>query len=118
MAESRIKLLDKINFLLWLNSLTGKESKMNSLLQKLDGVKSVAGLLMVVAYFAGPKFGITVPDVVLKIGSGIASVGLAAKLEKGAGLLTKGLDLAHTLLDVVQKVVDVLAIKPATPEVK
>jgi hypothetical protein len=108
-----MNLLDKIKLLVWVNSLINKlktgGNKMGSLLQKLDGVKSVVGLLMVVAYYAAPQFGVAVPDVVLKIGSGIASIGLAHKLEKGAGLLTKGIDIAGKALDVLKKVVDTMS---------
>lgn len=87
---------------------------MGALLAKLDGLKSVVGLLMVVAYYATPAFGGPVlPDVVLKVGGSIASVGLAAKLEKGTGLLTEGLTYAHKLLDVLQSVVKTVA--PPTP---
>lgn len=104
-------LLDKLNLLVWLNSLTGRNSKMGNLLQKLDGLKSVAGLLMITAYYAGPKFGVQVPDVVLKIGTGLAGVGLVHKLEKGTGILTKGLEVAGKGLDVLKNVVDTLSKK-------
>lgn len=104
-------ILDKLNLLVWINSLTGKESKMGTILAKLDGIKSVAGLLMVVAYYACPQFGIQVPDVVLKIGTGIASVGLAHKIEKGTGLLTKGIDIATKALAVLKNVVDTMSKK-------
>ena len=76
---------------------------------------SVLGLLMVTGYYVGPQFGVHVPDVVLKIGTGFAGLGLAMKLEKGAGLLTKGLDVAHRVLDVLQKVTEALAAKQPTP---
>lgn len=116
-----MNIIEKFQLLLWLKNLpqqirdkggsTKMGAKINALLAKLDGLKSVLGLLMVVGYYEAPQFGVKVPDVVLKIGTGFASVGLAMKLEKGANLLSKGLDIAHKALDVMQKVVDSLAAK-------
>jgi len=87
---------------------------MKGILGKLDGVKSVAGLLMVVAYYVVPGFtGHSVPDQVLHIGSGLAGVGLIAKLEKGTALLSKGIGAAHKALDIADKVLAALAPKKA-----
>lgn len=107
-----MNLFDKIKLLLWFNKLGTEVTKMDKIqgmLGKLDGVKSVLGLLAVVAYYALPQYtNIQVPDVVLKIGTGMAGLGLAHKLEKGAGLLTKGLDVLGKILDVTKKSVDAL----------
>lgn len=103
-----MNLLDKIKLLVWINGLCKGGSKMAGLLAKLDGLKSVGGLLMVTAYYALPQFGITVPDVVLKIGTGIAGVGLAHKLEKGVGFLSKGIDIAIKALTVAKSVLETL----------
>ncbi len=114
--------LDKIKLLLFVKGLPAQleragnggskmGAKISALLSKLDGLKSVAGLLMVVAYYVAPQFHINVPDVVLKIGTGMASVGLATKLEKGTGLLTTGITYAQKSLTVLQSVVNALAAK-------
>ena len=107
-------ILEKLKLLIWVNGLISKGgNKMGNLLQKVDGLKSVLGLLGVVAYYASPAFGgPKLPDVVLTVSSGIAGVGLAAKLEKGTGLVSKGLDVAHKVLEVLQKVVSAVAPKP------
>ncbi len=71
---------------------------------------------MVVGYYVAPQFGVKVPDVVLKMGTGFASVGLAMKLEKGAGFLTKGIVWAQRGLAVMQAVVNALAAKQTPPK--
>lgn len=81
---------------------------MGKILGKLDGLKSVVGLFMVTGYYAAPQFGVQVPDVVLQIGSGLAGIGLVHKLEKGVGLLTKGLDIAIKVCEVSKKVIEAL----------
>lgn len=86
-------------------------AKISALLGKLDGLKSVLGLLMIVAYYVAPHFHLSIPDVVLKIGTGFASVGLAMKLEKGLGILTKVIEYGQKALAVLQAVVNVLAAK-------
>jgi len=93
-------------------------AKISALLSHLDGFKSVLGLLMVVGYYVGPQFGIVVPDIVLKIGTGFASVGLAMKLEKGLGILTMVIGYAQKALNVLQAVVNALAAKVAPPQAK
>ena len=118
-SEVKIGILDKLKLLMWLNSLFSGGSKMDKLkglLGKLDGAKSLTGLLMVTAYYALPQFGIHVPDVVLKIGSGLAGVGLAAKLEKGTEIITKGLVIARKVIDGLQAFVDAVAPKKEAPK--
>ena len=115
MADNSVGFWDKIKLALWLNSLFKEGSKMDkvkAVLGKLDGLKSITGLLMVVAYYALPQFGIHAPDVVLKIGSTLAGVGFAAKLEKGTAAVSKVLVVAHKIIDGLQAVVDALAPKP------
>jgi hypothetical protein len=110
--HNQMSLLQKIKILVWINqlfnSLSKGGSKMGKLLGKLDGVKSVAGLLMITAYYALPQFGIQVPEVVLNVGTGIAGLGLAHKLEKGVGLLSKGLDIGIKVLTVSKAVLEQL----------
>ena len=120
-----MNIIDEIKLAWWAKNLpsqiekAGGTSKMGSkisaMLAKLDGLKSVLGLLMVVGYYVAPQFGVAVPDIVLKLGTGMASVGLAMKLEKGLGLLTKVIGYLQKALAVVQAVVNALAAKQ-TPQ--
>ena len=82
--------------------------KLKGALSKMDGAKSILGLLGIVAYYTLPKFGISVPDAVLNISTGLAGVGFAHKLEKATGMLSKGLAIAATVLDVAKKTEDKL----------
>lgn len=112
----KLSILDKLKLLMWLNSLSKgvtKMDKLKGLLSKLDGLKTVLGLGVVVAYYVVPQFGGPhMPEVVLKIGSALAGVGMAAKLEKGVGILSKAIEMTKKGLDIAQKVVDALAPKP------
>lgn len=108
-------LWDKLKLIIWLdkvyNSLAEGGSKMGNLLQKVDGLKSIAGLLIVVAYYVVPQFtSVHIPDVVMKLGVGLASAGLAHKLEKGTGIIS-------AVLDGVKKGLDSITAKenPPTP---
>lgn len=111
----KIRLIDKLNILLWLNSLGGKNMK---LFEKVDGLKSTAGLLAIVAYYALPQFGIKAPEAVLTVGSGLAGIGFAHKLEKATGLLSKGLDIAIKVLEVAKQVLAALKAKEEKLEEK
>jgi hypothetical protein len=82
--------------------------KIKLALGKLDGLKSTLGLLGVVAYYVAPQFGLHLPDVVLNVSSGLAGVGIAMKLEKGLGILTKALDILGKATTVAKSVVDAL----------
>lgn len=119
-GEVTITFWDKLKLLMWLRSLpkeVNKMDKIKGLLSKVDGLKSVTGLLVVVAYYAVPSFGGPhLPDVVLKIGMSLAGVGLAAKLEKGTAVVSKVLVVAHKIIDGLQAVVDALAPKPEAPK--
>ena len=114
MADNKVTFLDKINFLLWLNAMVkgaGKMDKVKAMWDKLDGVKSVLGLLAVVAYYVCPAVGgPKLPDILLKIGTAMAGVGLAAKLEKGVGLLSKVIEYVKKGLDVAQTVVTAVSV--------
>lgn len=75
---------------------------MGSFAQKLDGYKSIAGLIIVVAYYILPQYtNIHVPEFVYKLGLGIASAGLAHKVEKGTGVISKILDGLKMALDAI-----------------
>lgn len=91
-----MNLFDKIKFLLQLKQMF-KEiqmlEKLKGTMAHLDGYKSTIGLLMVVVYYTLPKYGIIVPDAVLKIGSAWAAIGMAHKLDKATGILTTVLQI-------------------------
>lgn len=70
-----------------------KMEKVKQLLDKMDGWKSVTGLLMVVAYYTTPKWNIQLPDIVLQIGAAWAGVGMAHKLDKATGILSAVLNV-------------------------
>lgn len=113
-ACNQMTLLEKIKTIYQLNRLI-KEIKMldkvKGLLAKFDGLKSTLGLLGVVAYYVAPQFGLHLPDVVLNVSSGLAGVGIAMKLEKGLGFLTKALDILAKAVAVAQNVVNALKSK-------
>lgn len=104
-------IFEKLKAIYQLNRLL-KEIKMldkvKGLLGKLDGLKSTLGLLGVVAYYVAPQFGLHLPDVVLNVSSGLAGVGIAMKLEKGLGFLTKALDILGKVVAVAKSVVEAL----------
>ena len=66
---------------------------------KLDGTKSITGLLMIIAYYVGPQFGVKVPDIFLQIGTLWAGVGFAHKFTKATGILSA----VMTALNAVNK---------------
>ena len=82
-------------------------TKLKDILNKLDGLKSVLGLGIVVLYYTVPNC----PHYALDIGTAMTGIGIAAKLEKGIRLVSKILELTRKGLDVLQKLVDVIAPK-------
>lgn len=101
-----MNILDKIRCLLWIKSLFSKMKdgggKMSNFMQKLDGYKSIFGLLIVVAYYVVPMFvNVKIPDFILKFGLGLASAGLAHKLEKATGVISKALDGIKSALEAI-----------------
>lgn len=77
---------------------------MAEFMQKLDGYKSIAGLLIVVAYYVLPLFTkYQVPDFVYKFGMGLVSVGLVHKLEKATGWVSLALQGVQKALDAMSK---------------
>lgn len=89
--KGQLSILDKIKLLLGLKSIVSQipeTPSTTSIWQKLDGTKSITGLLMIIAYYALPSFGIKVPDIFLKIGITWAGVGLAHKFDKATNVLS------------------------------
>lgn len=90
-----LSLLDKIKLLLGAKSVASQitdklpeSASGTSVWTKLDGTKSITGLLMIVAYYALPRFGVKVPDIFLKIGITWAGVGFLHKFDKATNILT------------------------------
>lgn len=90
--HSGLSFLDKVKILVGLKSLAAQipagEPGKASIWSKLDGTKSITGLLMIIAYYAGPSFKIQVPDIFLKIGIAWAGVGFIHKFDKATSILT------------------------------
>jgi hypothetical protein len=95
---------DKLKLLMELNKTLNevmKVEKIKALMAKLDGSKTIIGLLMVVAYYAAPNFGVHLPETVLKIGSGWAAFGMAHKLDKATGILSTVLSILTATKDSI-----------------
>lgn len=93
MADDKgLSLIDKIKLLVGLKSLAAQVPQATpgttSIWSKLDGTKSITGLLMIIAYYALPQFGVKVPDIFLKIGVTWAGLGFAHKFDKATNILT------------------------------
>ncbi len=91
--DTRLTIIDKIKLIIGLKSLSGQITAQNdtnstSIWTKLDGTKSITGLLMIIAYYAGPSFHVQVPDIFLKIGIAWAGVGFLHKFDKASGLIS------------------------------
>lgn len=87
-----LSFLDKIKLLMGLKSLVAQVPTAvpgtTSIWSKLDGTKSITGLLMIIAYYVGPQFHVQVPDIFLKIGIAWAGVGFLHKFDKTTNVLT------------------------------
>lgn len=86
-----LSLIDKIKLLIGLKTLASQipaGEGTSTIWTKLDGTKSITGLLMIIAYYALPQFGVKVPDIFLKIGITWAGVGFAHKFDKVTNILT------------------------------
>lgn len=99
-----MSLIDKIKFLIQLKN-TVKDIKMLDKIKtgmaKMDGWKSIVGLLMVTAYYAAPTWKVHLPDAVLEIGSAWAALGMAHKLDKATGILTVVLQILTATKETV-----------------
>lgn len=101
-----MNIIEKIKLLMALNKIYKEVmsvDKIKSLFAKMDGLKTVTGLLMVVAYYVAPSFNIHLPEVVLTIGSGWAAFGMAHKLDKATGILTTAAQILTATKDSVNK---------------
>lgn len=96
-----MNILQEIKLLLWLKKLGGNMG--SNIWDKLDGTKTITGLLMIIAYYALPHWDVQVPNVVLDLGIGWAGVGLAHKLDKTTGLLSILLDVLTKTKNTVNK---------------
>lgn len=77
--------------------------KIKGLLQKLDGYKSLLGLLGVVGYYIAQGFGLHVPAMVLTTSYGMLGVGLVGKLDKATRIVRMALPILTTVLDALEK---------------
>lgn len=101
-----MNLLDKLKLLWALNKVyeeVKKMDKLNAVMGKLSGTKTITGLLMIVSYYALPNFGVHVPEFVLNLGIGWAGVGFAHKFDKVTGILSKVVDALTKANDTVNK---------------
>lgn len=101
-----MSLIEKINFLLQLKKTIGEIKMLDKLkngMVKMDGWKSITGLLMVVAYYTAPKWNVHLPDFVLQIGSVWAGIGMAHRLDKATGILSTVLQVLTATKDTVNK---------------
>lgn len=73
------------------------------LISKLDGTKTITGLLLIIAYYALPHYGIHPPEVVLSIGMAWAGLGFVHKLDKATGVLSSLADALTKTKDVINK---------------
>lgn len=97
MADNKLTLWTKFKLLLGAKQVadeildkkvTNEDSSKPSIWSKLDGSKSISGLLMIIAYYVAPTFGVKVPDIFLQVGIAWAGVGFAHKFDKTTGILT------------------------------
>ncbi len=88
--QGSLSFLDKVKLLLGAQKIVSQIPQTNgsTFWQKLDGTKTITGLLMIIAYYALPQFGVKVPDIFLKIGVAWAGVGFAHKFDKQTKILT------------------------------
>ncbi len=89
----KLSFFDRIKLVLGAKALVDQIPKGDgqtapTLWTKLDGTKSITGLLMIIAYYVGPQFKVQVPDIFLKIGIAWAGVGFAHKFDKATNILT------------------------------
>lgn len=98
-----MSLIDKLKVLLWMNKEINKMDKLNGILGKLDGYKSLLGLLGVVGYYGAKAYGVNPPEAVLNASYGMLGVGLVSKLDKATGIVRKVLPILTSVLDLLEK---------------
>lgn len=77
--------------------------KLKGIAGKLDGYKSLIGLLGVVGYYGAQAYGVNPPSVVLETSYGLLGVGLIHKLDKATYVIKKVLPVLSTVLSVLDK---------------
>lgn len=77
--------------------------KIKGFLGKLDGLKSLLGLLGVVGYYGAQTFGVQAPEIVLTTSYGLLGVGLVHKLDKASGIIKKVLPALSAVLAMFDK---------------
>lgn len=101
-----MSLFEKLKLLYQLNKFMEENKvreKLQALLGKMDGLKSILGLLMILGYYIAPQFGVHVPDMVLNTGYGFLGVGLVHKLDKATDIIQKVMPVLSSILDVFNK---------------
>src|SRR5690348_13210867 len=98
-----MSITDKVKVLMFLWRNKQVLEKLNGLLGKFDGLKSVLGLLMILSYYIAPHFGVNVPEAVLNAGYGFLGVGLVHKLDKATDLIKKGLPILAAVIALLDK---------------
>lgn len=89
-----MSIIEKIKLLLGAKKVADQiqdklpEAPKSGFMAKLDGTKSITGLLMIIGYYVGPQFGVKVPDIFLQVGVAWAGVGFAHKFDKATGIIS------------------------------
>lgn len=96
-------IMEKFKLFLGLWRMVRQMEKLKGLLQKLDGYKSLLGLLGVVGYFGAKAYGVNPPEAVLNTSYGLLGVGLVSKLDKATGVVRKVLPILTAVLDLLEK---------------
>lgn len=98
-----MSIFERLKVLTWLWRTLGKMNKLKELLGKLDGYKSLFGLLGVVGYYGAQAAGVNPPSVVLETSVGLLGVGLVHKLDKATGIIKKVLPFLGAVLEIMDK---------------
>jgi hypothetical protein len=98
-----MSLLDKIKILLWINKEVSMLEKIKGIAGKLDGYKSLLGLLGVVGYYGAKAYGVNPPEAILNTSYGLLGVGLVHKLDKATDIIKKVLPVLSTILGALDK---------------
>lgn len=98
-----MNILEKIKILSWIWRLPSKMTKLQAMLGKFDGLKSLLGLLGVVGYYGAQAYGLNPPDPILKVSYGLLGVGMVHKLDKATDIIAKALPALSKILDAFNK---------------
>lgn len=93
--DVKLSLFDKIKLILGAKKVAEEikdklpeTTEKKGIWSKLDGTKSITGLVMIIAYYVGPQFGVKIPDIFLQVGIAWAGVGFAHKFDKTTGIIS------------------------------